>query len=106
MESRSTVPDRPRGASAAGPPVGDRLVVPCPPAVRGWRWARIVALVPGDGPARYRVRWVGTDRDSVVTPPPGHLIESAARWPHAPSSALGRRPRPVVTGRAAREKGR
>ncbi|GAA2552651.1 DUF1918 domain-containing protein [Pseudonocardia hydrocarbonoxydans] len=83
-------PDRTRS------PEGDWLVVPSPPVERGWRWARIVARIPGDGPARFRVRWVGNDRDSVVTPPPGYRIESAARWPHAPSSAIGLWPHPAV----------
>jgi hypothetical protein len=92
QETGTPVTDRP---GRLRPPVGDWLVVPLPPVERGWRWARIVAVLPGDGPARYRVRWVGNDRDSVVTPPPGHRIESAARWPHAPAGAIGLWPDPV-----------
>lgn len=110
MVKKSTVPDEENGTSDTDrlgrprPPAGDWLVVPDPPVERGWRWARIVALIPGDGPARYRVRWVGNDRDSVVTPPPGHRIESAARWPHAPSSAIGLWPHPA--GHIEQEEGR
>lgn len=85
------------------PPVGDWLVVPCPPAERGWRWGRIVAVLPGEGSARFRVRWVGNDRDSVVVPPPGYRVESAARWPQAPSSAVGLWPHP--TDRVDAERG-
>ncbi|MBW0115094.1 DUF1918 domain-containing protein [Pseudonocardia abyssalis] len=106
MVDKSTVPDEVTGTSATDPsrpPVGDWLVVPSPPIERGWRWARIVARIPGDGPERYRVRWVGNDRDSVVTPPPGYRIESAARWPHAPSSAIGLWPDPAGPGRDAQE---
>ncbi len=75
-------------------PAGDWLVVPNPPVSRGWRWGRIVEQLPGPGPARFRVRWVGNDRDSVVVPPEGYRVESAARWPEAPSSAIGLWPHP------------
>ncbi|WP_300007560.1 DUF1918 domain-containing protein [Pseudonocardia sp.] len=78
-----------------GAHVGDWLVVPVPPVERGWRWGRIVEELAGPGPARFRVRWVGNDRDSLVVPPPGYRIESAARWPQAPSSAIGLWPHPA-----------
>ncbi len=80
--------------AAGGRPAGDWLVVPVPPVLRGWRWGRIVEQLPGPGPARYRVRWVGGDRVSVVVPPTGYRIESAARWPEPPSGAIGRWPDP------------
>jgi hypothetical protein len=76
-------------------PVGDWLVVPNPPVIRGWRWGRIVEQLPGPGPARFRVRWVGNDRDSLVVPAVGYRIESAARWPVPPSSAIGLWPDPA-----------
>lgn len=100
MEQEPAMPGQ-ETSSPPGPPAGDWLVVPAPPVERGWRWARIVARLPGDGPARFRVRWVGNDRDSVVTPPTGYRIESAARWPHAPSSAIGLWPHPGVHAAAA-----
>lgn len=96
MDDETATPGRPD-------PAGDWLVVPSPPVERGWRWARIVARIPGDGPARFRVRWVGNDRDSVVTPPPGFRIESAARWPQAPSSAIGLWPHPAAEPDTAAE---
>lgn len=92
-----------REATTDRPPVGDWLVVPAPAVERGWRWARIVARIPGDGPVRYRVRWVGNDRDSVVTPPPDHRIESAARWPQPPGGAIGLWPDPAGPGHTARD---
>lgn len=73
---------------------GDWLVVPLPPLERGWRWGRIVEQLDGPGPARFRVRWVGNDRDSVVVPPAGYRIESAGRRPTPPSSAIGLWPHP------------
>ena len=78
------------GTGTAG--TGSWLVVPLPPVERGWRWGRIVARLPGPGPERFRVRWVGSDRDSVVVPPAGYRIESADRWPRPPSTAIGRCP--------------
>lgn len=81
------------GTTTPGP-AGQWLVVPVPPVERGWRWGRIVAQLPGPGPARFRVRWVGNDRDSVVVPPAGYRIESAERWPSPPGSAVGLWPHP------------
>jgi nucleotide-binding universal stress UspA family protein len=80
--------------STGRPPAGDWLVVPLPPVERGWRWGRIVEQLPGPGPARFRVRWVGNDRDSVVVAPEGYRIESAAHRPEPPSSAIGLWPHP------------
>lgn len=76
-------------ADLVAPPVGDWLVVPGPEFKHLWRWGRIVAVLSGEGPLHYLVRWYGDTHDTVVLPPPDSRIESAARWPTPGSGAIG-----------------
>ena len=72
---------------------GDGLVVPGPLHQHERRWSRIHEVLTADGVTRYRVRWLGNERDSVVVPSPGHRIESAVRRPHPGGDAvIGVRP--------------
>jgi hypothetical protein len=73
--------------------VGDWLVIPVlPPTQHLYRWGKITEVLAGDGPVRYRVRWIGADQDSVVLPPEFSRIESAQDWQQPAGDAIGRWP--------------
>jgi hypothetical protein len=69
---------------------GDWLVVPGELNEHLWRWGRIrEVLASPDGVARYRLRWIGDEHDSVVVAPPGARIERQADWPEPAGDAIG-----------------
>jgi Domain of unknown function (DUF1918) len=88
-ESVATLDERGCGRGKAG----DWLVVPTPPNQHLYRWGRIIEVIDGGGPLRYRVLWLGDIHDSVVVPPPDGRVESAARWPSPGGDAIGVWPR-------------